>query len=361
MKLTNKLITQAKRFKPKYACEFTFTQENSITDSYKFVQDLKSFNKRVFSMAPKWISRNIHVDGGIWEAPSPVCSTHELLIEKWRQFNKLVKGLGGRYHDEDLDSGGGHIHMCMPPAGLGEEFKRRFIKNLIIEISNNPWLVWAFNSSADNVNALLPINVMRELASEDYYTAINMTDKYKSLRDFLRGEYAGYCTNYRNESAPLKWRKYLAIREHVKKTRIKYLFGGYRIEYYISQFHLVTGECATNLNKKCAINLSTTINTIEFRFFDMPITEKQMALHLKVANILYKRAMDYTISGKEPKIDQTTLDTTGISRARAIRELVDWCKREEIDQLEIAYQIKSLKLRYSVENRYQVLLKDYLK
>ena len=361
MILTNKLIEKAKRFKPKYACEFTFTQEKSITDTYKFIHIIRENHQRVFNMAPKWISNNIHSDGGIWEAPSPVCSTHELLIEKWRQFNKLVKGLSGRYHDKDLDSGGGHIHMCMLPIGLGEEVRRRFIKNLAIEISNNPWLVWAFNSSADNVNSLLPINAMRELESYNYRTAIEMTTKYKSLHDFLRGEYTGYSTNYRNEIAPLEWRKYLAIREHAKKIRIKGNYN-YHEEYFISQFHLITGECDTYLSKQCAINYSTCNRTIEFRFFDMPITEKQMALHLRVADILYKRAMDYTISGKELKVDETTLDTTVISRARAIRELVDWCKREGIDRSEIAHQIKSLKLRYSVEKRYHnVKLEDYLK
>jgi hypothetical protein len=186
--------------------------------------------------------------------------------------------------------------------------------------------------------------------------------KWGDLSAYIRKECIFLNTNNNTikERAQLKWMRYNAIKKFAKKHRYEGVFGihnGYRISY----FDLIMEGAKSTLNKSCAINWSTYQNTVEFRFFDVPTSERQLLLHLKVAQTLYERAMLNTINGKQPKVDETTLKTVEISKGRSVKELVRWCEEAGIDRSEIKGQLASLTERYSVEEKYNgVFLKDYL-
>jgi hypothetical protein len=226
-----------------------------------------------------WINKNFEQDDCGCEIATPIIKNKKDVTRYFKEFNSFAKSSNLSI---DIDTaanglGGCHIHLgigFMPMA-----FRKRFLKNVAIWLTNHPQLNWAFNDPNDNVNAnsLLTQQVSSGRASHPFAsTSFNIEISCYESTDgctFTIGSNGLFQGTF-NGTTP---RLLAPFRDD--KTPYK---------------AFMSNPTKIFLKKKFALRYNEDFKTLELRIFDMPKTLKQHLLHYEVAMAIFNRCYEMT-------------------------------------------------------------------
>lgn len=262
--------------KEKYKSKVFEVGSWSWTDSIEHIYGGTTISK------VKWIQENIESDDCGLEIPSPKATTKEIAIKYFNQFKRFVvrHKLSIDINTGNNALGGCHIHLDTTP--MTKAFRKKFLINVAIFLSNNPQLNWGFNDVNDNYNA-------NSLLNDDYYA---FSHDGTMLTKFIR--------------KPL----------------------------------------AEGFAKRYALRYNQGYQTLELRIFDMPKNLKQHILHSDVAQAIYQYCLIKTNRGERFVREYKKISDCNFTLSESINRFNKTMNAIGIETRRTKEQIRNIETRY---------------
>lgn len=201
-----------------------------------------------------WIIKNFESDECGCEIPTPIIRSRPDVEKYYLQFMDFVKrsNLTTDINNAKNGLGGCHIHLDL--SYLDKDVKILFLKNIGIFMSNNPWLNWALNDPNDNINANSLVN---SFSFNNIQESVALAPDRKSKK-------------FKNAKTPLEF--------------------------------FMIDPLNTMMKKMFAVRYNFCFDTIEFRIFNMPISQEEHLFHYNVAMAIYNYCLKLTLEKKALKL-----------------------------------------------------------
>lgn len=201
----------------------------------------------VFTSEHKWIHKNYQTDSFGCEIATPIIKKKSDVVRYYNEFMEFANrsNLTANIYEASEGLGGCHIHLDM--SWMPNEYKKGFLQNVAVFMTNSPWLNWGFNDPNDNINAnsLLCSNFTPDISD---CTISPLTNKEKKMKTAFE----------------------LFVQNPLKTILIKHY----------------------------AIKCNDEYDTIELRIFDMPTSLEQHLFHYDVAMAIYNTCLQKTMEDK---------------------------------------------------------------
>lgn len=179
-----------------------------IEDSMQYADELDVYEEKLSKSRFAKGCSLIYIDGPCIEICTPVHQSKSEVLKFFKKMKSEATKLKLDARPTEMASGGLHINCAIPNntniKGLPRGFGNKFMRNLITDMANRPYLNWVFNDPMDTENAnclygnhdaIKYINHVKyfhytDIRTKDY--AINVKDKnYFEFRifDMVKTEY----------------------------------------------------------------------------------------------------------------------------------------------------------------------------
>ncbi len=226
---------------------------------------LKTNKTHAFS-GYKWVLDKFESDSCGCEVSTPIIKNKKDITRYFNEFNQFVKdnNLTINIDNSLCGLGGCHIHLGIGFMSL--PFRKRFLRNVGVYLTNNPQLNWGFNDPNDNVNAnsLLTQSVIEEQESSFLFNSNIETSCYTNGTMFHTG---ALLEPFKDNKSPLT--------------------------------AFLSDPTKIFLKKKYALRYNEDYKTLELRIFDMPKNLKQHLLHYEVAMAIFNVCYKATLAKRE--------------------------------------------------------------
>lgn len=226
----------------------------------------------------KWICENFKSDSCGCEVPTPIIKNKADVTRYFKEFKSFVdkSSLSIDLQTSRCGLGGCHIHMgigFMPIA-----FRKRFLKNVGVFLTNHPQLNWGFNDPNDNGNA-------NSLLTQFTGDTPNPFATFKIENSCYTGNDVLYERNAQGEYVHDANGSFIRLVDKQLEP-FKDDESPYRA--------FMSNPIKIELKKRFALRYNEEYKTLELRIFDMPTCLKQHLLHYDVAMAIFNRCYHLT-------------------------------------------------------------------
>jgi len=226
----------------------------------------------------KWICDKFEADSCGCEVATPIIRNKKDVSRYFNEFNQFVNenNLTIDIDNSVCGLGGCHIHLGIGFMSL--PFRKRFLKNVGIYLTNHPQLNWAFNDPNDNCNANSLLTQSRVKDEGSIFCTTNI-------------ETSCYATND-------GFRMSISSNGFVQPKAQSNLLDPFKDDVSpLAAF--LSDPTKIFLKKKYALRYNEDFKTLELRIFDMPKNLKQHLLHYDVAMAIFNLCYKATLEKRE--------------------------------------------------------------
>lgn len=110
----------------------------------------KTVQKEIESILKGQHGTRIYTDGPCLEMASPVHKNWKSMERWYKQADKIAKSKKMIPWRKKAGGGGAHVNVTMP---ADRDFALKFMRNLLVDVANKPYLNWMFNEPSDDHTA----------------------------------------------------------------------------------------------------------------------------------------------------------------------------------------------------------------